>query len=118
MRKIASTNYENQQRLHELCDAAFTLSCISGRWKLTLLVQLLPGQKRFSELKQAIPLITERILSLQLKELEQAGLLARRQEAGTKLYTYELSGKGQSLAPVIHALSVWGKKHKTATVSG
>lgn len=115
MRKTASTNYENQQCLHELCDAAFTLSCISGRWKLTLLVQLLPGGQRFSALKQAIPLITDRILSLQLKELEQAGLILRQQETGIKMYTYTLSDRGLSLEPVILALSDWGKIHKPAT---
>lgn len=115
MRKTASTNYENQQRLHAYCDAAFTLSCISGRWKLTLLVQLLEGQQKFSNLQQAIPLITDRILSLQLKELEQAGLILRRQEAGKKTYTYELSARGSALEPVIMALADWGKTHKPAT---
>lgn len=118
MRKTASTNYENQQHLHERCDAAFTLSCISGRWKLTLLVQLLEGPLRFSDLKQALPLITDRILSLQLKELELAGLVVRQREAGTKIYTYALSAQGRSLEPVINALSDWGKTNKPVMVAG
>lgn len=120
MRKTASTNYENQQELEAFCDAAYTLSRISGRWKLTLLVQLQEGPKRFSALKQALPLITERVLSLQLKELEQSGLITKQQdndgETG-KIFHYTLSPQGLQLAPVIAALAVWGKAFKPAAIA-
>ena len=114
MRKTASTNYENRQQLEEFCDAAYTLHCISGRWKLSLLVQLLDKPLRFSDFKQALPLITERILSLQLKELETAGLIDK--QPGHTAGTYSLSDRGQSLSPVIQSLSAWGKVHKPAPV--
>lgn len=111
MRKEASTNFQNEQQLHELCDAAFTLSVISGRWKLTLLVQLSEGDKRYGELKQGVPGITERMLALQLKKLEKNGMIARRQDAGPHTL-YGLSPAGRSLLPVLEALSAWGRQHK------
>ncbi len=114
MRKTASTNYENRQQLEEFCDAAYTLHCIGGRWKLSLLVQLLDKPLRFSELKQALPLITERVLSLQLKELEVAGLIDK--QPGNTAGVYSLSARGQSLSPVIQSLSTWGKVHKPVPV--
>lgn len=115
MRKTTSTNYEKQQQLEEYCDAAYALHCISGRWKLSLLVQLQQSDLRFSELRQALPLITERILSLQLKELETAGLISKQTgtTAGkTGAIVYTLSPGGKALAPVIKALANWGGAYK------
>ncbi|QNK63645.1 helix-turn-helix transcriptional regulator [Pedobacter sp. PAMC26386] len=109
MRKTTSTNYLNAQTLHGLCDAAYTLSILSGRWKLTLLVKLGEGNKRFSELKAQIPMITERVLALQLKELEKSGLLIKKESViKSKVCSYELSPLGKSLDQVIQSLSDWG----------
>lgn len=110
MKKTTSTNYINAQTLHGLCDAAYTLSILSGRWKLTILVKLGEGNKRFSELKVQLPVITERVLALQLKELEKSGLILKKESAvKSKLYSYELSPTGRSLDQVIQSLSDWGK---------
>ncbi|MBB5638756.1 DNA-binding HxlR family transcriptional regulator [Pedobacter cryoconitis] len=110
MIKTTSTNYINAQTLHGLCDAAYTLAMISGRWKLTLLVKLREGNQRFSELKTQLPAITERVLALQLKELEKSGLIIKKASAlKSKLYHYELSPLGKSLDQVIQSLSDWGK---------
>ncbi|MBB6502172.1 winged helix-turn-helix transcriptional regulator [Pedobacter cryoconitis] len=112
MRKTASTNYINEQTLHGLCDAAYTLSVLSGRWKLTLLVKLKEGKKRFSELKDQIPAITERVLALQLKELEKSGLILKQKSTPKgQLYSYELTSLGISLDQVIQSLSDWGIAH-------
>lgn len=110
MRKVSSTNYLNQQKIESLCDAAFTLSVISGRWKLTILVKLVSGEKKFSMLKELIPDITERILALQLKSLEQSGLILKtiHNEAGKKTSLFSLTTKGLSLLPVIENLASWG----------
>lgn len=105
MRKESSTNYLNQQELESFCDAAFTLSLISGRWKLTIITALADGERQFSSLKECIPAITERVLALQLKGLEQAGLIEKT--AG-----YRLSTRGKSLLPLIDHLAVWGKLNK------
>lgn len=113
MRKTSSTNYENEKNLHGLCDAAYTLSLLTGRWKLTILVKITEGKKRFSELKNAIPFITERILALQLKELENSGLIKKEISQGTEhLPLYVLTTLGKSLNPVVQSLSDWGKANK------
>lgn len=113
MKKISSTNFENQQTLHEFCDAAFTLSLISGRWKLTILTNLEKGENRFSTLKAAIPFITERVLALQLKELEKAELIIKIQpDPANRPPFYEMSAKGKSLIPLILSLADWGKQNK------
>lgn len=113
MRKSSSTNYENEQVLHDFCDAAFTLSVLSGRWKLTILVKLMEQDLRFGEIKMMIPEITERVLALQLKKLEQDQLILKiQQTAAHKLPVYRLSPKGKSLEPVIKSLANWGEKHK------
>lgn len=109
-RKVSSTNFENEQTLHSWCAAAYTLSLISGRWKLSILVSLQQGNDRFSALKAAIPAITDRILALQLKGLEQDGLICR-QEQGTSA-VYVLSVKGQALAPVIGTLACYGSSYR------
>lgn len=114
MRKTTSTNYENEQVLHEFCDAAFTLSVLSGRWKLSILVQLMEQDLRFGALKLMLPEITERILALQLKKLELDGLIEKIQtREKNNLPVYHLSAKGNSLEPVIRSLAKWGEKYKS-----
>lgn len=113
MRKSSSTNYENEQVLHDFCDAAFTLSVLSGRWKLTILVKLMEQDLRFGEIKLMIPEITERVLALQLKNMEQDQLILKIQHTSDqKSPIYRLSLKGKSLEPVINSLAKWGEKYK------
>lgn len=113
MRKTTSTNYENEQVLHGFCDAAFTLSILSGRWKLSILVKLMEQDLRFGALKLRIPEITERVLALQLKNLEKDQLILKTQtDANHKLPIYGLTPKGKSLELVINSLALWGEKHK------
>lgn len=116
MKKLSSTNFENQQILHEFCDAAYTLSLISGRWKLTILTNLQKGINRFSTLKAAIPSITERVLALQLKELEKASLIIKKElSEPERLLIYTLSSSGLNLIPLIESLGEWGKANKQIT---
>lgn len=113
MRKISSTNYENEQALHEFCSAAFTLSVICGRWKLTILVKLMERDLRYGELKHSIPGITERVLALQLKSLEEDRLLLKIvDDTSGNLPIYSLSPLGRSLETVINSLSAWGSTHQ------
>lgn len=105
MRKTSSTNYLNKEELESFCDAAFTMSLISGRWKLTIITKLANGEKQFSTLKELIPPITERVLALQLKSLEKDGLVR-------KTTVYELTTLGQSLIPVINVMANWGEINK------
>ncbi len=92
------------------CSTSVAMELIGGKWKSVILIYLLTGKKRYNELYKLISTITERTLSLQLKQLEQDGLIVR------KVYTkkpplrveYELTAFGESLKPVLLAIAEWG----------
>lgn len=110
MRKTTSTNFENQEVLHEFCDAAVALNAISGRWKLSILGLLSDQLQRYKTIKEAIPNITDRVLALQLKELETDGLIIKNEtdDAG-----YGLTEIGRNMLPIIRQLGDWGKAKKS-----
>ncbi|MBP0903179.1 winged helix-turn-helix transcriptional regulator [Mariniflexile gromovii] len=93
------------------CSTSIAMELIGGKWKSVILIYLVDGKKRYNELNKLISTITERTLSLQLKQLEQDGLITRR------VYTkkpplkveYALTPFGESLAPVLMAIANWGK---------
>jgi DNA-binding HxlR family transcriptional regulator len=81
---------------------------IGKRWTGAIVHTLLTGPLRFSELAHAIPQISDRLLSMRLKELEASGLVARRvwDEAPVRV-EYELTAKGRALGPVLTSLRRW-----------
>ncbi|MFN7119659.1 MAG: winged helix-turn-helix transcriptional regulator [Saprospiraceae bacterium] len=108
MRKLASTNYENQQVL-EQCPVTYTLGLIGGRWKPIILWNLTQETRRFGELKRQIPMITEKMLTQQLRELEKDGLIRRKvyPEVPPRV-EYSLTKLGESLRPVLDSILQWG----------
>ncbi|MDX8553820.1 winged helix-turn-helix transcriptional regulator [Tenacibaculum sp. 1B UA] len=86
------------------------MGVIGGKWKTVILFHLIKGTLRYSELRKEIPMVTERTLSLQLKALEEDGVIKR------KVYTskpplkveYSLTDLGQSLIPIIQSIADWG----------
>ncbi len=93
------------------CSVESTLQLISGRWKSVLLYHLIfDGESRYSELQRSIPGITRRMLSLQLKALEQDHLIYRKvlQEKPLTI-AYGMTEYGLSLQPVIETLFQWGE---------
>ena len=91
------------------CAVEVTLSVMGGTWKPIVLFHLLHGKKRFSELGRAIPGITQRMLTLQLRELEEAGIVARTVYAEVPpRVDYALTDLGRSLEPVLIAMRDWG----------
>jgi len=88
------------------CSVEATLSLIDGKWKGVILFRLLAGPIRFNAMRRLIPAITQRMLTNQLRELESDGLIARKvyPEVPPKV-EYRLTDYGQTLAPVIHALT-------------
>ncbi|WP_242009762.1 winged helix-turn-helix transcriptional regulator [Halalkalibacter nanhaiisediminis] len=86
---------------------------IEGKWKLVLLCHLgIKGTKRFSELKKLIPAITQKMLTNQLRELEDDGLVHREvYPVVPPKVEYSLTDKGKSLMPMIKILEEWGKKY-------
>ena len=86
------------------------MDLIGGKWKSVLLYHLLGGERRFSELRRLATPITERTLSLQLKQLEASGLVARRvytRKAPMKV-TYRLTELGETVRPAVLAIAQWG----------
>ena len=98
------------------CPVATTTRLIGGRWKARLLWALFRREPlRFSELRRACPPISDRILSKELKELEAAGLITRREYPGHPPRTdYALAERGRTLEPVMAAMAGWGLEQAPA----
>lgn len=107
MRKESSTNFENEKTLNLYCNAAKTLNLIRGRWKLSILFGLLEKDMHYSNLKILLPTISDRILSLQLRELQQDGLIEKEESDESNKQKYRVSSKGKRFEVVIRALSDW-----------
>ena len=100
------------------CDVEATLSVIGGRWKPILICRLLGGRKRFSELCRLAPNATERMITLQLRELEADGVISRHVFAEVPpRVEYEVTERGRSLKPIIEAMQEWGKDFKETRLS-
>jgi DNA-binding HxlR family transcriptional regulator len=102
------------QRKGQKCPAEMTLEVIGGRWKVLIVWQLFPGQRRFSELFRALDGITQKMLTQQLRELEQDGIVHREVYAQIPpKVEYSLTPLGESLRPVVDAMCAWGLTHRT-----
>jgi DNA-binding HxlR family transcriptional regulator len=91
------------------CSVEATLSVIGGLWKAVILFHLLDGKKRFGELSRLVPGATQRMLTLQLRELEGDGVISRTvfPEVPPRV-EYELTDFGRSLEPVLLTMRDWG----------
>lgn len=106
MRKESSTNFENQRTLTDFCNASKTLLLISGRWKLSLLFCLLEHDSRtFSDFKQLLPSVSDRMLALHLKQLTNDFLIVK--EKKQESVCYSLTEKGKSLKDILADLARW-----------
>ncbi|OJJ15398.1 transcriptional regulator [marine bacterium AO1-C] len=103
-------NKENQKKYY--CPIDVTIKTIGGKWKPIILHHLLSGTKRFGELRKLIPDITQKMLTQQLRELEQDALVARKiyPEVPPKV-EYSLTDYGTTLKQVLTELSKWGVMH-------
>ncbi|MGO1597034.1 MAG: winged helix-turn-helix transcriptional regulator [Sphingobacterium sp.] len=111
--KETSTNFSNKQALAEECPEAYAVNIIGGQWSLVICSWLLNGKLRFGELKKKLPNITERMLTLQLRKLEQHKLVKRTVYAEVPpRVDYELTPIGKELAPIISQMTHWGERHK------
>jgi DNA-binding HxlR family transcriptional regulator len=110
--KENSTNNINRRMMTD-CDMTYAVNIMSGRWKLLILTQLTNGKLRFGELKKRIPGITERMLTLQLREMETDGLLVRTvfPEVPPKV-EYHMTEIGTALVPICAELHKWGTMHR------
>ncbi|MCW3464632.1 winged helix-turn-helix transcriptional regulator [Chitinophaga nivalis] len=118
MRKENSTNAINERKLRGDCGTAYTLQLIGGRWKPTILWRLLDGKLRYNELKKSISGISERVLVLQLRELEKDNLIKRiiYPEVPPRV-EYELTPLGFSMEALLQHIADWGYTHMHADTS-
>lgn len=107
---------EIEHRVNCAIDA--TMSVIEGRWKGTILCMLFKnGKMRFSELQKDIGEITSRILTKQLKELEEDGMLRRNVDTSGKIKVeYSLTERGMSIIPVLYSMAEWGARNQFVQV--
>jgi DNA-binding HxlR family transcriptional regulator len=93
------------------CPAEHALGLIGGRWKVVILYRLFDGPLRFSELRRAIPGVTQKVLTQQLREMEADGLLTRKVYAQVPpKVEYTLTPLGKSLRPIVDAMCKWGSR--------
>ncbi|AKS05209.1 winged helix-turn-helix transcriptional regulator [Pseudomonas trivialis] len=100
------------------CPVAFTVDVIGGKWKSLILFHLMSGTKRFNELRRLIPDVTQRMLTLQLRELETDRVIHREiyREVPPKV-EYSLTALGNTLVPLISAMREWGAIHEAAILA-
>src|SRR6185437_9765481 len=95
------------------CAVEATLDLIDGKWKGVILFHLQSGTQRFGELRRRMPGITQRMLTKQLRALEEDRLIIRKVYAEVPpRVEYCLSEIGESLRPVIDTLKAWGESHQ------
>ena len=92
------------------CTVSLAMDMIGGKWKVVILYYLKDAEKRYSQLRKEMPDITEMTLSLQLKQLEEYGLISRTVygEKPPMKVTYKLTSFGHTFVPVLEAINNWG----------
>lgn len=92
------------------CCASLTMGVIGGKWKTVILYHLMEGTLRYNQLRKAMPTVTERTLSLQLKKLEADGVVQRKvyHKKPPLRVEYTLTDLGRTLIPVIQSIAEWG----------
>lgn len=99
------------------CPVETTLMLIGDKWKVLILRDLLPGTKRFGELKKSIGNVSQKVLTAQLRDMEEKGLVSREVFAEVPpRVEYSLTELGQSLKPILDAMSHWGEAYKAKKI--
>ena len=99
------------------CPVETTLTLIGDKWKVLIIRDLMPGTKRFGELKKSIGGVSQKVLTSQLRQMEDCGLLTRTvyPEVPPRV-EYALTELGRSLKPVLDAMQDWGEAYKALNV--
>jgi len=94
------------------CGVETTIAVVGGKWKPMILYALLSGPRRFGELSRLIPEITQRILTLHLRELEEDGVIVREvyKQVPPKV-EYSLSPLGRTIEPILSFMQQWGEHY-------
>ena len=95
------------------CPVETTLQLISNKWKVLIIRDLLTGTKRFGELMKSVTGITQKVLTSNLRDMEESGLITRTvyPEVPPRV-EYSLTDTGRSLEPILDAMLAWGENYK------
>ena len=95
------------------CPVETTLTLIGDKWKVLILRELMPGTKRFGELKKSVGNVSQKVLTAQLRAMEASGLVNRKVYAEVPpRVEYSLTELGKSLKPILDSMCAWGKAYK------
>ena len=99
------------------CPVETTLTLIGDKWKVLILRDLMPGTKRFGELKKSIGSVSQKVLTSQLRAMEASGLVHREVYAEVPpRVEYSLTDLGRSLSPILDSMRVWGEEYKASKI--
>lgn len=104
-----------EDKIKELpaCPVETTLTLIGDKWKVLILRDLMPGTKRFGELKNSIGSVSQKVLTAQLRDMERNGLVHRDVYAEVPpRVEYSLTYLGKSLKPILDSMMIWGESYK------
>ena len=102
-----------EKRELPVCPVETTLTLIGDKWKVLILRDLMPGTKRFGELRRSVGQVTQKVLTAQLRAMEDSGLVRRTVYAEVPpRVEYSLTELGRSLNPVLDAMKAWGEGYK------
>lgn len=97
------------------CPVETTLTLIGDKWKVLILRDLMDGTKRFGQLRKSIGHVSQKVLTAQLRAMEESGLLIRKVYAEVPpRVEYTLTDLGRSLKPVLDAMQNWGEGYKAS----
>lgn len=104
-----------EQKILPACPVETTLTLIGDKWKVLILRDLLTGTKRFGELRRSVGQVSQKVLTTQLRQMEESGLLNRKVYAEVPpRVEYSLTELGHSLFPILNAMQTWGENYKQA----
>lgn len=96
------------------CPVEVTLKLMGNKWKILIIRDLLDGTKRFGELKKSVGNITQKVLTSNLRSMEESGLLIRKVYAQVPpKVEYTLTETGYSLKPILDSMAKWGDDYKS-----
>ena len=96
------------------CPVEVTLKLMGNKWKIRIIRDLLDGTKRFGELKKSVGNITQKVLTSNLRSMEESGLLIRKVYAQVPpKVEYTLTETGYSLKPILDSMAKWGDDYKS-----
>ncbi|MDE6111313.1 MAG: helix-turn-helix transcriptional regulator [Eubacterium sp.] len=106
---------ESKEKELPACPVETTLSLIGNKWKVLILRDLIPGTKRFGELKKSLGTVSQKVLTAQLRDMESDGLVTRTvyPEVPPRV-EYTLTDLGMSLQPILDSMWQWGENYKAS----